>query len=465
MSLIRLGRPRILVALAFEALLGIAVLWLLAALNQQLPFTGEADAVRDYLIGVGVVFLVSVIGMRRVLLGGEPSLRREVGVMVVLSLCLGGLAVLVTIAFFASSSTPLRLPLFLLVQGALAVPITMMGWRYVATHFEVLDAYRERVLVVGSGQLARQSGKWISEHLSGDYRLVGFADEDRARVGEVVVMGARIQTGFEGMSEYCGRHVDRILVALDEKRGKLPIRTLMELRLRGVDIEDMTSFFERTTGKINIEGMFPSWLIFSDGFKTSPLRSIYKRVMDILLSVVLLAVASPLLLLIAIAVRLDSRGPVIYRQRRMGLNGHEFDILKFRSMADDAEKDSGPTWAGRNDARISRVGKLLRKLRLDELPQLINVLRGEMSFVGPRPERAHFVEQLEKQIPYYTLRMVVRPGVTGWAQVCYQYGATVEDAQEKLKYDLFYIKNSSVLLDLWIVLKTVRVVIFTSGAR
>ncbi|HEX4824861.1 MAG TPA: TIGR03013 family XrtA/PEP-CTERM system glycosyltransferase [Candidatus Polarisedimenticolaceae bacterium] len=436
----------------------------LAALNSQLLLGGGGDAeLRGYLLGVGIVFLVSVIGMRRVLLGGEPSLRREIGVMIVLSLCLGGIAVLIALAAFPQYRWSL-LPM-VLVQGALAIPITMTGWRYVATHFEVLDAYRERVLVVGSGQLARQSGRWLAEHLRSDYRLVGFADEDRARVGEVVVMGARIQTGFDGMSEYCASHVDRILVALDEKRGKLPIRTLMELRLRGVEIEDVTSFFERTTGKINIEGMFPSWLIFSDGFKTSPWRSFRKRAMDITLSLLLLLLAAPAMLLIAIAIRLDSRGPVIYRQRRMGLNGREFDILKFRSMAEDAEKHSGPTWAGDNDSRISRVGRILRKLRLDELPQLINVLRGEMSFVGPRPERAHFVEQLEKQIPYYTLRMVVRPGVTGWAQVCYQYGATVEDALEKLKYDLFYIKNSSVLLDLWIVLKTVRVVTFTSGAR
>ena len=461
MSLLRLGRPRIVASLLFESLLMVVVLLLVGALNREFLFGGGGEAIRNYVAGCGVVFLISVIGMRRVLLGGEPSLRREVAILAVVSVCLGVLAVLLTIAWFGSS---LRLPV-LLLQGAFAVPITMTGWRFVATHFEMLDAYRERVLIVGSGELARRSGRWIGEQLGSDYRLLGFADEDRSRVGEVVVMGARIQVGFDGLTTYCERHVDRILVALDEKRGKLPIPMLMELRLRGVEIEDVTSFFERTTGKINVEGMFPSWLIFSDGFRTSPMLRLQKRAADLALSILLLVIASPLMLLIAAAIRLDSRGPVIYRQRRLGLNRREFDILKFRSMLENAEALTGPTWAGHNDPRVSRVGRVIRKLRLDELPQLINVIRGEMSFVGPRPEREHFVRQLEKQIPYYSLRMVVRPGITGWAQVGYRYGATVEDSLEKLKYDLFYIKNTGFVLDLWIILRTIRVVLFAAGAR
>jgi exopolysaccharide biosynthesis polyprenyl glycosylphosphotransferase len=197
----------------------------------------------------------------------------------------------------------------------------------------------------------------------------------------------------------------------------------------------------------------------------SALRRAGKRSADVLVSLLLLVVASPIMLLTALAIVLESGGPVLYRQRRMGRNGVDFDMLKFRSMVRDAEKKSGPIWAGQDDPRVTRVGRIIRRVRLDELPQLINVLRGEMSFVGPRPERRHFVEQLEQEIPYYALRMTVRPGLTGWAQVQYRYGATVEDAREKLKYDLFYIKNSNALYDLWIMIKTVKVVATASGSR
>jgi len=461
MSLMRLSRPRIMASLAFETVLVVAVLAVLAVLNREPIFGDSEGAFRNFLAGVAVVLLMSVIGMRRVLLAGHPSLRREIAVLVAVSIGFGVLAVMATIAFFDSS---LHLAA-LLLQGTLAVPITMMGWRFLATRFEVLDAYRERVLVIGADELARHTGRWIVEHLRSDYRLVGFADEDRSRVGDVVVMGSRIQVGFDGIAEFCSHRVDRLVVAMNEKRGKLPIRILMELRLRGIEIEDVTTFFERTSGKINVEGMFPSWLIFSDGFKTSALRRFQKRTMDIIASLLLLILTAPAMVLIALAIRIDSRGPIIYRQSRAGLNGRKFNILKFRSMREDAEKLSGPTWASHNDARVSRVGRVIRKLRLDELPQLFNVLRGEMSFVGPRPERPHFVAQLEKEIPYYFLRTVVRPGLTGWAQVRYGYGATVEDALEKLKYDLYYIKNCGFVLDLWIILSTVKVVLFSSGAR
>jgi sugar transferase (PEP-CTERM system associated) len=278
-------------------------------------------------------------------------------------------------------------------------------------------------------------------------------------------MGVRVLTRFSELEQWSLGRVDRIVVALDEKRGKLPIQELMRLRLSGLEIEDATSFFERASGKLAVETMLPSWLIFSDGFRASPLRRAGKRIADIGVSLVLLILAAPIMIVTALLIMAESGGPVLYRQRRMGRGGIDFDMLKFRSMVQDAEKKSGPTWAGHDDPRVTRVGKILRKLRLDELPQLINVLRGQMSFVGPRPERRHFVEQLEKEIQYYSLRTTVRPGITGWAQVQYRYGATVEDAREKLKYDLFYIKNSNALYDLWIMLKTVKVVLTASGAR
>jgi sugar transferase (PEP-CTERM system associated) len=305
----------------------------------------------------------------------------------------------------------------------------------------------------------------MAEHLPSEHQLVGFADEDGSRIGQVIAMGARVLTRFSELEQFSLGRVDRIIVAVDEKRGKLPMGELVRLRLAGLEIEEAASFFERSSGQLAVETMLPSWLVYSDGFKVSPLRRIGKRAGDIAMSLAVLLVAAPILIVTAVAIVLDSGRPVLYRQRRLGRNGREFDMLKFRSMVQHAEKKSGPTWAGQNDPRVTRVGRIIRKLRIDELPQLINVLRGEMSFVGPRPERKHFVEQLEKTIVYYSLRMTVRPGITGWAQVQYRYGATAEDALEKLKYDLFYIKNSNALYDLWILIKTVKVVLSGSGAR
>ena len=289
--------------------------------------------------------------------------------------------------------------------------------------------------------------------------------EDESRLGTMLAMGARIQTDYARLPEYASARVDRVIVALDEKRGRLPLIELMELRLRGIAIEESTTFIERASGRIAVETMLPSWLIYSEGFKTSALRSFLKRVADISFSVILLILTLPLLLFTAMLVKLDSRGPVLYRQARLGLGGGEFFVLKFRSMRQDAESASGPKWAEKFDARVTRVGRVIRALRIDELPQLVNVLRGEMSFVGPRPEREHFVRGLKDKIPYYGLRTIVRPGITGWAQVEYGYGATEDDAMEKLKYDLFYIKNNNLFFDLWIVMKTVKVVLLGNGAR
>ena len=295
--------------------------------------------------------------------------------------------------------------------------------------------------------------------------MVGFATDDPSEVGRVLSMGTRVISDYDTLGQFGMLHADRVIVALEEKRGKLPLEPLMQLRLNGVAIEEATTFTERTSGKIAVETLLPSWLIFSDGFRTSTLRAWVKRTIDVVLSLLHIVVAAPLMLATALAIRLESPGPVLYRQTRIGRNGKEFALLKFRSMVDQAERLSGPTWAQEDDPRITRVGWLIRRFRIDELPQLFNVLRGHMSFVGPRPERGHFVRDLEHQIPYYGLRMTVRPGITGWAQVQYPYGASVDDAREKLKYDLYYIKNGDVLFDLWIVLKTVRVVLLRRGAR
>jgi sugar transferase (PEP-CTERM system associated) len=339
------------------------------------------------------------------------------------------------------------------------------AWRWLSIRHNVFNAMRERVLILGTGETARKVCRWIVADHSGEYGVTGFVDEGESRLGTVLAMGVRIQTSHDTLGHFCPPRVDRVIVALDEKRGRLPVRQLMELRLRGIEIEEATSFFERISGKIAVETMLPSWLIFSEGFKTTKLKLALKRVVDVANAVGLLLLTMPVTILTALLIRLDSPGPVLYRQERHGRNGQPFEVLKFRSMKHGAELKSGPTWAKKYDPRITRVGKVIRKLRIDELPQLINVLRGEMSFVGPRPEREHFVKQLEKTVPYYGLRMIVRPGVTGWAQVEHGYADSEEDALEKLKYDLYYIKNSNIFLDLWIVLKTVRVVLLGRGAQ
>jgi len=258
--------------------------------------------------------------------------------------------------------------------------------------------------------------------------------------------------------------VDRIVVALDERRGRFPLEELLSCRLKGIRVEDGVAFTEELAGKLSVENLHPSFLIFSDGFKRSVIFKQAKRAVDILASVLGLILFFPVSLIITLAIKLDSKGPILYRQERVGEDGRIFHLLKFRSMHADAE-ENGPVWAGVDDRRITRAGRMIRKLRLDEVPQIINVLKGEMSFVGPRPERSFFVEQLVKEIRYYSQRHVIRPGITGWAQICYPYGASKQDALEKLKYDLYYIKHMSLLFDLTICFETVKIALFGKGAR
>jgi len=277
---------------------------------------------------------------------------------------------------------------------------------------------------------------------------------------EPVVIG-----DFKQISSICSKNrVDRIVVALDERRGSLPVDQLLLCRLRGINVEDGVTFTENLTGKLCVESLHPSSIIFSNGISGRFYTSKLKRVSDILAGLFGLLFLGPLCVLIAIAIKLDSKGPVFYRQERVGRDGKVFRLIKFRSMVMDAEKD-GPIWAVNNDDRCTRVGKIIRKLRLDEIPQLINVLKGTMSIVGPRPERPFFVKKLEKAIPFYYHRHLVKPGVTGWAQIYYPYGATMEDAIEKLKYDLYYIKNISPVLDLRIISETVKIVLLGKGSR
>jgi sugar transferase (PEP-CTERM system associated) len=261
------------------------------------------------------------------------------------------------------------------------------------------------------------------------------------------------------------KQIKRVVVALQDRRSTLPVRQLLDLRLKGLQVDDGGSLLERISGKIEVDQLHPSWLIFSEGFRLHPRVLVIQRLMGIVASVLLLLLMLPIIPLVALAVKLTSPGPVFYRQKRVGKNGVVFNCYKFRTMRADAEADSGPTWASDSDPRITAVGHFLRIVRLDEIPQLWNVLRGDMNFVGPRPERPEFETPLAKEIPYYYLRRVIRPGITGWAQINCGYGASVEQSKEKMRYDLYYTKNMSLTLDLLIIFQTIKTVIFGRGAR
>jgi sugar transferase (PEP-CTERM system associated) len=272
-----------------------------------------------------------------------------------------------------------------------------------------------------------------------------------------------VATHLVGLAREKGVH--RVIVAMPDRRGTLPVEELLELRLSGVKVEEATSWLEKMSGRIEVEQLYASWMIFAEGFRFSASFRLVRRGLNFSLALLGLVLSLPLLPFIWLAVKLDSAGPALYRQKRVGKRGATFYCYKFRTMRQDAEADTGATWASDDDPRITRVGKVLRVTRLDEIPQLWCVLKGDMHFVGPRPERPEFVEWLSKEIPYYGVRHVVRPGITGWAQVQYKYGNTLEDAREKLQYDLFYIKNASVGLDLLILFQTIKIVLLGRGAK
>jgi sugar transferase (PEP-CTERM system associated) len=284
---------------------------------------------------------------------------------------------------------------------------------------------------------------------------------------ETLVDGAPIFDRARPLTDIVSTYgIDEIVVAVREQRGGvMPMEQLLTCRTRGIRILDLAGFYERSHAEVPVDSLKASWLVYGDGFVQGPARRLAKRTFDVVTSAVLLVVAAPVMLLTALAIKVDSRGPLFYRQERVGLGGRAFQCVKFRSMCIDAESDGVARWATKNDSRVTRVGAFLRKTRIDELPQLFSVLKGEMSIVGPRPERPEFVAKLKSQIPFYDLRHGVKPGVTGWAQVRYTYGASVEDARKKHQFDLYYLKNNTLLLDLQILVETVTVVLFREGAQ
>jgi sugar transferase (PEP-CTERM system associated) len=332
------------------------------------------------------------------------------------------------------------------------------------SHAAASASSRSRILIFGAGSAALVVADTLRKN-DPNADIVGFVPGPNEK--EAAVPAHRILPLDDTLPRVAQRlGVDEIVVALTERRaGSMPLRQLLDCKVSGVKVHDLNTHFEKTLGQIRVDFLNASWLIFGDGFNQGAWRTGVKRAFDIFCSLLLLIVSAPLMLATAVIIKLESPGPVLYRQERTGLNNRPFSIAKFRSMRNDAEKDGKPVWAATNDARVTRVGNVIRKLRIDELPQLINVLKGEMSLVGPRPERPYFVEQLTQEIPFYALRHSVKPGVTGWAQVRYPYGATVEDSQEKLQYDLYYVKNHTLFLDLIVLMETVSVVLTGKGAR
>jgi len=385
--------------------------------------------------------------------------RRELVLRLVQALGLAWVAL--ALAFYA-------FPQLMLGRGIslIALPLAlglMVGWR-VSIHWLLGHPdFGEKILIVGSGTFAVEVAREMLERPDAGYRIAGFVGSDPELLGKSLINPRVIGLTSE-LDEVVRREgIDRIIVAMGERRGQLPTNELLQLSLAGtVNIEEGASFYERVTGRVSLNMIRPSWLIFSSRGRQARIAGITRNIVHRIVALVGAFFSLPIAFVTAILIKLDSRGPILYKQERVGKNGGAFTVMKFRSMRTDAEK-AGPVWAAEDDDRTTRVGKIIRKLRIDEIPQFWNILRGEMDFVGPRPERPHFVSQLAQEIPYYEQRHLIAPGLTGWAQIKYPYGASIEDARQKLQYDLYYIKNQSLMLDAIILFETIKIILFGRG--
>lgn len=369
------------------------------------------------------------------------------------------------VSFFLLSSLYYLVPSVMFGRGVLVLALVCFGLLQYIWHvfFRIranLPVFAQRVLILGAGPLAERIGNLISSP-NREYVLAGYVSCSSAMIN---VPSDEIVGSYDNIFETVKKSkADKVVVSLSERRGVFPLQEMLNCKLSGVKVMDAPSFYEKVTGKLMLEDITPSWFIFSHGFRVTVLSRILKRFIDVLLSIAGLIVFLPFFPVVALLIKLDSPGPILFTQERVGENEQLFTVYKFRTMRQDAETTTGAVWAQKNDPRITRLGSFLRKSRIDEIPQLVNVLLGEMSLVGPRPERPEFVSKLKEVVPYYSERHFVKPGVTGWAQVCYPYGASVEDALEKLRYDLYYTKNISLSLDLLVIFKTVRVVLGRGG--
>ena len=387
--------------------------------------------------------------------------RRELVLRLVQALGLAWIALAISFYIF---------PQVMLGRGIslIALPLAlalMVAWRVSIHWFLGHPDFGERILIVGSGNLAVEVAREVLDRPDAGYRIVGFVGTDADLLGKSLI-NPRVIGITSQLDDIVKREdIDRIVVAMGERRGQLPTDKLLQLSLRGiVNIEEGASFYERVTGRVSLNMIRPSWLIFSGRGRQARLAGITRSAVHRLVALMGGILSLPVALLTAVFIKLDSSGPVFYKQERVGKTGRPFMLMKFRSMRLDAEKE-GPVWATEDDDRTTRVGQIIRKIRVDEIPQFWNILRGEMNFVGPRPERQHFVAQLAQEIPYYDQRHLIAPGLTGWAQIKYPYGASIEDARQKLQYDLFYIKNQSLILDGIIMFETIKIILFGRGAH
>ncbi len=373
----------------------------------------------------------------------------------------------IVVSFVLLSVIYYLMPSLIIGRGVFLFFLSIFGfsqfiWHLTYKYCLSFPAFVQRVLIIGTGPLAKHIGKTITS-TNHTYALAGYVDCS----SETLFISPKgiIHNGRKILETVQDEKADKIVVSLTERRGALPLSELLSCKLNGIGVLDAPSFYEELTGKLLIENIQPSWLIFSDGFKTTFTKKIVKKIFDAVFAIIGSIIVFPLIPIIAFLIKIDSQGPVFLRQTRVGEKEKRFVLYKFRTMCQDAENKTGAVWTQKDDPRITRIGKILRKIRLDEIPQFYNVLKGDMSFIGPRPERPEFIEHLKKKIPYYAERHVVKPGITGWAQVKYSYGASTEDAIEKLRYDLFYIKHLTLFFDLLIILETIKVVIFGRGGR
>lgn len=415
--------------------------------NRLIPLLSFATALQVAMVSVGVYSTESFQSLRYAL------------ARLIVALLFG--FIFLSILYFLSPAFTLwrsnSLYAMLIAASALVLVRVLLGSMFGG------EVFKRRIIVLGAGQRAGRIRK-LEGRSGASFRVAGYIG---MRDGEHFVREAVNRSAIHNLADYVVRlGASEVVLALEERRNSIPMSDLLRIKTTGVHVNDFSTFLERETGRVDLDSVNPSWLIFSDGFSAGRrISSMSKRFFDVLASALLLALTGPLILIAAICVKLDSKGPAFYRQLRVGLYGQEFWIMKLRTMRTDAEVDGRAVWAEKDDPRVTRLGYWLRKLRIDELPQCWVVLKGQMSFVGPRPERRQFVEGLEKELRYYAERHMVKPGITGWAQINYPYGASLEDARHKLEYDLYYAKNYTPFLDLLILLQTARVILWPEGAR
>ena len=414
------------------------------------------------LFRIGLVLLSIIVGLHFHDLYSQIHVKSRI--VLVQQLCLVMGVAFLTQGLIAYADSNLRVPIRVMVVGSSLAVIAIFFWRILFSAFALQVVGRDRILLVGGSPLLEDIGQFIADHPETGLEVAGYLD-DRHQIGSPLP-GGKILGNMDSLRDIVRTtQPHRIVVGMFERRNRMPVGELLELRFAGNIIEEVANTYERVCGRVCLKEIRPSQLIFSGELGPRPQNLLYQRITNVIVAVIGIVLSFPLMVLTALAVRLSSPGPVLYRQARVGLDDSLFTVYKFRSMRADAETGTGPVWAQKDDPRVTTVGRIIRRIRFDELPQLFNVLRGEMSMVGPRPERPEFVKALNEQIPYYRQRHCVRPGITGWAQISYKYGDTLEDTITKLEYDLYYIKNMSMSLDTYIIFHTLKAMLLSRGAQ